>query len=344
MAKLWQRTDNKVYYVLWQENGRQRKKSLKTRNKRKATRRFNNFKRLLSAGKITPISRGPRQKFRPFIVEFLDYIETVTELSTYKLYDIALAKAESCWGNIPLSHITTRHVDNLVAELVNAGLAVPTVNKYFRHVKAALSKAYEWNYLKAPIRFPKPLREKRRLRYLTKQQLAKLIGKIDDLEFADFCLFSAYTGLRSGEILRLKWSDIDNPRSFMKIGYEQKNKEDAWIPINSNTRAILQRCRRRSHKTSKVFRFASVTWVSQKFKQYARNAGLHEYRFHDLRHTYASHLAMKGENEVAIQELMRHRSIASTLVYTRVSRAYLRRASEKVNYGPMPVGKKKRTA
>ena len=127
---------------------------------RSAKRLFNSFQRDLIAGKITPISRGIRKTFFPFVDEFLEYIETTTEKSTYILYDVALKKAKDSWRDIPLSHITTRHIDSLIANMVRFELKTPTVNKNYRHVKAALNKAYEWEYLKHPIRFSKPLKEK----------------------------------------------------------------------------------------------------------------------------------------------------------------------------------------
>ncbi|MDY6974266.1 MAG: site-specific integrase, partial [Thermodesulfobacteriota bacterium] len=261
------------------------------------------------------------------------------EASTHNLYTVALNKAVDAWGDIPLKHITVRHIDNLMADMARSGLSIATVNKNYRHVKAALTKGYEWYDLK-PLRFPKQLPETKQVRYLTKNQLHTLIKAIDDPEFADFCWFAAYTGLRSGEILRLQWSDIDNPETgLMRISVRQKNKTESYLPINANTKAILKQCRQRGWK--KPFRFTSRTSVSQMFKKAARKAGLGWYRFHDLRHTYGSHLAMAGENEAAIQKLMRHKSIVSTLIYTNLSNEYLKEASEKVNYGPREVGKNK---
>ena len=336
MATLW-RHKNKVYYVRWQDNGRNRRKSLQTTDKRIAVRRFNNFQRELIAGKVRAISQGLRRNLYPFVEEFLEHIESRVEYSTYTLYRVALNKAKSCWGDIPLSHITNRHIDVLVQDMLKAGLKPVTVNKNYRHIKSALNKAYQWGYITAPIKFPKPLREEQKVRYLTKEQLSSLLRRIDDAEFSDFCLFSAYTGLRSGEIIRLKWTDIDNPeKGIIRISAKQKNKKEAWIPVNRQARAILDRCRQRGGY--KVFRFNTLTWVSQKFKSYAKQAGLEKARFHDLRHTYGTYLAMSGENERAIQKLMRHKSITSTLIYTDVSMEYLKQTCEKINYGPMPVG------
>ncbi|HYA13864.1 MAG TPA: site-specific integrase, partial [Syntrophales bacterium] len=239
------------------------------------------------------------------------------------------------WGNIPLSHITERHIDKLITDMIRDGLAIPTVNKNVRHVKAALGKAYKWKYIKCPVEFPSPMEEEERVRYLSSDQLRLIIGQTDDAEFADFCLLSAYTGLRSGELMRLIPGDIDNPPEFIRVSPKQKNKKESRVPINSSARVILTRSLRRGHK--KVFRFTCRTWVSQKFKECVVKAGLKDARFHDLRHTYGSHLAMSGENQKTIQELMRHKSPASTEIYTKLSPDHLKQASEKVNYGPMPV-------
>lgn len=334
MATMWKRP-NGVYYVSWEEHGKTRRKSLSTRDKRKATVRFGNFQRDLMAGKVMPISEGLRTFFHDFCDEYLLHISTSTSKGTYVQYDVALRKAKSSWGNIPLNHITARHIDTLIADMVRNGLKPPTINKVLRHVKSALSKAYRWEYLKAPVRFPKMLREEKTLRFLSVIELRSLIGHIDDPEFADFCLFAAYTGLRSGEIIRLLPTDVDNPEGFLRISPKQKNKHESRIPINAHARTILDRCLAR--KRSKVFRFECLTWVSQKFKAAAVKAGLPSARFHDLRHTFGSHLAMAGENLKAIQDLMRHESISSTMIYAKVSPEYLKEASERLNYGPMPV-------
>jgi len=346
MAELWMHPIYKNYYAMWRENGRTRRKALcaagttrATRDRRIAARLLNHFNRALIAGKIIPMSECVRRSFFLFCDEFQAHIESKCAPATCNLYEVALAKAKSSWGDIPLNHITVRHIDQFLSDLVRGGLAVPTANKNYRHVKAALNQAYKWEYLPKPIRFPAPLKERKKIRYLTVEDMQELIKCISDQEFADFCLFSAYTGLRSGEILRLKWSDIDNPQGYMRISELQKNGIESRIPINTHARAILDR---QTKSSGKVFRFRCLTWVSQKFKEAAKKAGLENARFHDLRHTFGSHLAMAGAGIKAIQRLMRHEAIASTMVYVEVSPQHLEETSELLNYGPMPmVGKQK---
>jgi integrase len=267
--------------------------------------------------------------------------EVNTSPSNAELYRVALEKAKACWNDIPLQHITRDLIVNLIRDMIREGLKNTTINKNIRHLKGALSLALDWGYIKKPVKFPKPLEEGEKIRYLKTKEIQDLFDVIDDREFADFCELSAYTGLRSGEILRLTFQDVDNPEGFLRIDSKQKNRSESRIPINKHARSIIGRCISRRKGESTLFRFKTVSWVSQKFRIYADKAGLNNCRFHDLRHTFGSHLAIKGKDLLTIKELMRHKSIASTMIYAKLSPEYLKDASEDLDYGPMPVGKKK---
>ena len=341
MPYLWKHP-NGTFYACWRQDNKNRRKSLGTSDEPKAQRRFQNFQRDLYAGRLVEIETGARKKLNEFADELVANKDATTSEANAYLYQVALNKAKACWKDIPLQHITSRHIDVLVIDMIREGLKPPTINKNIRHIKGALSKAYEWEYINKPIKFPKPLEEEEQLRFLTVEELRALFGAIDDPEFADFCEFSAYTALRSGEIIRLTFvDDVDNPKGFLRISSKQKNRSETRIPINKHARSIIDRCRVRRQGQPTLFRFNTVSWVSQKFRGYADNAGLHHCRFHDLRHTYGSHMAIMGKNPLTIKELMRHKSIASTMIYAKLSPEHLREESEGLDYGPMPVGTKK---
>ena len=174
---------------------------------------------------------------------------------------------------------------------------------------------------------------------MTKSQLQALLYIIGDPEFHDLVTFSAYTGLRAGEIARLEFADIDSPLGFLRISSKQKNKKESRVPITAAAREILDRCIGR--KGEKCFRWMTAGGISHKFKEYMRAAGLPEgTRLHDLRHTYGSHLAMSGRTQKEIQQLMRHKSSASTEKYTQLAPEHLREAAESLSYGPMPAPSK----
>ena len=336
---LWKHP-NGTFYACWRQDNNNRRKSLGTSDETKANRRFRKFQRDLFAGRLREIESGIRKKLNEFTDELVANKEATTSEATAYLYEVALNKAKACWKDIPLQHITSRHVDTLLMDMTREDLKPPTINKNIRHIKGALSKAYEWGYISKRVKFPKPLAEKEKLRYLNVEDLRKLFETIDDSEFAHFCEFSAYSALRSGEIIRLRFGDVDNPKGFLRITSEQKNKSETRIPINKHMRAIIDRCKARRKGTPTLFRFNTVSWISQKFREYADKAGLNHCRFHDLRHTYGSHMAMKGKNLLTIKELMRHKSMVSTMIYAKLSPEHLKEASEDLDYGPMPVGKK----
>ena len=180
--KLWQRPSNKIYYAVWMEHGKQRKKSLKTADKKKAKRRYNLFKDELRNGKIKPLSGGYKVKFFSFTEEALRHFEASTELSTYKLYKNTIDRAKVSIGDIPLKHITSRHIDGFVSDLVTEGLKPATVNKYFRHLKSVINLAYRWEYLDKPVRFSKEIKERKKIRFLTNEELQGILCKIEDEE------------------------------------------------------------------------------------------------------------------------------------------------------------------
>lgn len=335
MPKLWKRKDTGYYYI---RHGNQ-KIALRTKEERIANRKFNAWLREFHAGRVEELTGSKKTRISKFRNEFLEY-QKINAPSTEYLYKVAINKAIDCWGDVYTQSIGVRHIDRYLADLSASGLAVPTINKNYRHLKGAIKKGIAWGYFKPIPEFPKPINQQESVRYLSIKELRKLIENIPDKEFADLCLFSAYTGLRSGEIIRLKGKDIDDPEGFLRVSMEQKNRTEARIPINEPAREILNQYN--PSKNEPIFRFRTVQWISQLFREYANNAGLTNKRFHDLRHTFASHLAMKGEDLKSIQELMRHKVISSTMVYAKVSPDHLKKVSNSLNYGPMPVYKKKR--
>jgi integrase len=341
---LWRHEEFETYYVMWQaEGGVTRRRSLETKDRRIALIRLREFIRDIYSGSVSPAVAKGRLNFFAYCDEFLDnHARTRTRETTVKLYQEALAKAKASWGDIPLHSITTRHVDAFMAGMIRAGLMPATVNKNFRHVRTALNKAFHWGYLEKPIRFPSQLSEEQKSRFLTIAQLDQLIKAVPDPELADFIIAAAYTGLRSGELLALEWGDVDNPEGFLRVTSKQKGKKENRIPISAKFYEVLGRCRARHGK--RVFRWHNVTTMSHLVKKAIRKAGLPEsMHLHDMRHTFGSHLAMSGYNEKTIQDLMRHASMASTIVYTKLSPEHLRKASESIDYGPLGTEEKDTT-
>ena len=128
------------------------------------------------------------------------------------------------------------------------------------------------------------------------------------------------TGMRKGEILSLKWANVDLSHGFILLEIT-KNGERREIPINSTLRAALQGLVRRLdvpyvfHDAKTAERYQDV---KKGFSAACRGAGINDFHFHDLRHTFASHLVMAGQDLTTVKELLGHKTLTMTLRYAHL--------------------------
>ncbi|MDA2920805.1 site-specific integrase [Desulfobacterota bacterium AH_259_B03_O07] len=126
------------------------------------------------------------------------------------------------------------------------------------------------------------------------------------------------TGMRKGEILNLKWEDVNLIDGYIAIR-DSKNNDSRMIPIN---KVLMQTLKSVKGNDSGEYIFShnngddSVKTFKTAFNSAIRRSGVEKFRFHDLRHTFASNLVMKGVDIVTVQELMRHKSINMTKRYS----------------------------
>jgi len=169
---------------------------------------------------------------------------------------------------------------------------------------------------------------------LTKEQLIALLVVLDadpNYQVANLMKMALCTGMRRGELLRLRWQDVDFDRGFIHIR-EPKGGVDQKIPLNASARELLKNHPRTD--SPYVFPGRDGNQRIEVHKQAARikaAAGLpKDFRpLHGLRHTYASMLASSGEVDLyTLQKLLTHKSPIMTQRYAHLRDETLRRASE----------------
>ncbi|MBL7132225.1 MAG: site-specific integrase [Candidatus Omnitrophica bacterium] len=128
-------------------------------------------------------------------------------------------------------------------------------------------------------------------------------------------------------MLNLKWQDVDFRRGIIHL-FKTKNNEKREIPINETVKTALIRVRKHPEspyifcdKNGKPFKN-----LRKSFFTALKKAGIINFRFHDLRHTFASHLAMSGIDLNTVRELMGHKSLEMTLRYSHLSPDHKKRA------------------
>jgi integrase len=169
---------------------------------------------------------------------------------------------------------------------------------------------------------------------LTPEQVSNLMAAIDqdhDIQAANFMRMVLFTGMRRGELFKLKWQDVDFDRGFIHIR-GPKGGKDQTIPLNQAARELLG-----AHpRTGSPYVFPGRHGeqrvdISKQVTRIKEAAGLpKDFRpLHGLRHTYASMLASSGQVDLyTLQKLLTHKSAAMTQRYAHLRDEALRRASD----------------
>ena len=163
----------------------------------------------------------------------------------------------------------------------------------------------EWGYLKESVAAPvKKLKSGvPHFRYLSKNEINALMescGRADNPQLLPFVLTALNTGMRLGEITALEWKDIDFKRRILrvdnKVDHHTKNYQVRTIPMNSGLVDALRKIPRRLDSPYVFTRKSGEKFNKMRtsFENALKRVGLSDVRFHDLRHTFASHLVMGG--------------------------------------------------
>ncbi len=142
----------------------------------------------------------------------------------------------------------------------------------------------------------------------------------DSRHLKPIIILAVNTGMRRGEIFNLKWSYVDLKKRFIEV-IKSKNGEKRVIPINKTLLEVLHRLPRRIDSPY-VFpgkKGKKRTDCKKSFRTAMRKAEIEDFCFHDLRHTFASHLVMAGVPLLTVAELLGHKSIEMTKRYSHLS-------------------------
>jgi integrase len=133
----------------------------------------------------------------------------------------------------------------------------------------------------------------KRFRFLTEDEVMRLLNECPDY-LSQIVEFALNTGMRKGEILSLKWGQIKNGQIYLR---KTKTNEVRQIAISDDLEKVLKEIRKKNQLRSEyvfTYRGKPVQEVKKAFGASLAQAGIEDFRFHDLRHTFASHMVMRG--------------------------------------------------
>ena len=258
-----------------------------------------------------------------------------------------------------LDEISLRDLESLRASWLHDGLSASSANRKIASLRGALSRAVEWEYLSAhPMGKLRQLKTdtRSRVRHLSSDEEERLLSALDDrqeriraerdsanqwrterqkellpdlrkVEFVDhlkpLVLLSLNTGMRQGEVFNLDWRDVDLANSKLTVvGKTSKSGQTRYIDLNEKAIAALTNWRTAEERKGYVFPSQSGARLDNVKKSWAGvlvEAKIDGFRWHDLRHTFASNLVMKNVALNTIRVLLGHSNIAMTERYSHLT-------------------------
>ncbi len=307
-----------------------------------------NLRQKLARGEpIDKVAQVPQQEqlFEQFAWQWFDeYVRVNNKPSEQRnKRHVLRASLVPFFGKIPVRQITSHHIEQYKASILKKGISRKTVNNRLTVLRRCLATAFEWLGLEgAPpkitwLKYPPPQTD-----HLSPDECALLLtnadGVIHEMMFA-----ALRTGMRQGELKGLQWSSIDWQNQSITVRHSlndytkqldsPKSNRERHIPTDIDVYTMLFK---RKKDTGYVFldedgKPFSGKVLTRRLHKVCKVVGLRKIGWHTLRHTFASHLAMKGVPLNTVQALMGHSTITTTMRYAHLAPSTLRSAIDMLN-------------
>jgi len=309
----------KYWYVHGRYKGRQFKLSTKTGSRQMAERALRRIEDDICAGRFSleKLTRDDHY-LSDFFDNYLQKSEGEKSESTIKRDKNVFTNFEGFTGNVPLDQITSSLIEDYKRYLKDSrGFSMSGINIELRHLKAAFSYAVQLTLIdENPFMGVKMMKvEQRKPVFLTKDQARKLLSVAEGYSVYHYILLALHTGARISELASLKWKNIHLEQKQIKV--MGKGSKERTIPIHDTLVDYLNTLPRKNEYVAPGMR--NIHNIDRKFRKITDACGLHEFRFHDLRHTYASWLAQNEIGIKTIQEILGHESIKTTMIYVHIA-------------------------
>ncbi|MEX1670337.1 tyrosine-type recombinase/integrase [Zhongshania guokunii] len=228
-----------------------------------------------------------------------------------------------------------------IAQTKKAESSPSTANRYLALIRAILRAARDdWAWVERVPRVRLFPESKKRIRWISRDEAAKLIAELPP-HLADMARFTLATGLRQRNVSYLRWDQVDTSRRVAWIHADQsKSRKAIAVPLNSDALEVLKK--RRGDGGDYVFTFqgkpvdrtSTKAWAAAK-----KRAGIDDFRWHDLRHTWASWHVQSGTSLQELQELGGWSTVDMVLRYAHLAADQLLHAARRIegtNLGTVP--------
>jgi len=244
-----------------------------------------------------------------------------------------------------LDHITQKMIEKWQTDALAKGLKPTSINRALNPLRAIMTIAVEKEYLEIhPLKRCKNLsvQDDMKERYLSAEEETRLRKQLekrnheksirlppdDERIYADhimpIVLVALNTGMRRGEIFQLTWDNVSFKNNIITVAADTaKSSRKRHINMNKEIQRVLNDWNKHSSRVGLVFPNPEtgklLVDIKSMWVNILKDAEIHNFRFHDLRHTFASNLVMKGAPLYMVQKLLGHSTLEMTMRYAHLS-------------------------
>lgn len=251
------------------------------------------------------------------------------------------------FGEMKLAEIQEMELEAFKKLKVEQGYAPKSINNYLAVIRKSLASATEWRLIERTPNVKWLKAPKKDVEVLTKETQRRLLCDTDELLWNTAIVIALKTGMRVGEILALRWQDIDEVKNAidvngsMNVNYERaptKNGKSRKIPMSALVRERVGQLKEVQRSAEYLFdrgdgephsKYAAIGAMERTCKRLGITEHVH---WHKFRHTFATNHARSGTNIRVLQELLGHSTITMTERYSHVDMASMQEAIQLLDY------------
>jgi integrase len=324
---LYKRNDSPHWWVKISHSGTTIQRSTGTESKCQAQEYHDKLKASLWEQQRLGIK--PRRSWQEAVIRWLT--ET-SEKATHQEDIKKLRWLDPFLGALMLDQVTLEVIDAIKAEKLKVA-GKPTVNRYLALVRAVLLRARdEWEWIDKVPKVKLFKEGAGRERSITAEQVVALLAELP-VHQRDVVIFALATGLRQSNVVGLEWSHVNLKSGHAWVGADQsKNGKPIAVPLNATALEVLRR--QLGKHRERVFTYAGkpLGWANTKaWRDALKRAGIENFRWHDLRHTWASWHRQAGTPTHELQRLGGWRSSVMVERYAHLAPDHLAQAAARID-------------
>ncbi len=319
----------RVWWMRFSYNGKQIRRPTETTDKKLAEKIYFKVLTQIAEGKWFDIDEGSKRTFEDLVARY--EATEFKKLKSWRSVESYLKQLKEFFGSFAVSQINSAVIEDFKQKRKEAGDQPATIVRKLNILKRIFNLAKKrWLWVKDVPSIEMPARaDRKRVRHLTFAEFDELLGKCEPW-IRGLVIVAAWTGLRKGNILNLKRSQVNIVNRTISIdGEETKNGEHLVIPVAAPALEAIKDAMKVTHLNSPyVFCTANgkpfnPMEVQRAFKEALTKAGIDDFRFHDLRHCFASWNRQAGVDLDTLADLMGHKDTRMTRRYAHIGPKHL---------------------